>query len=132
MKKILDIFKKKEKEIEYEVVKSRSGLPIHILPLPDGINFDIEEEPEKEGNIMSEDYNKTSLEKLKRRLSEWLDWNMTLLEEEPEFEIKSEGKKLFIKVTEKGGRDIDNVKDYFMVLESLKDENEMNKEIETE
>ena len=131
MKKILDIFKKKEKEIEYEVVKSRSGLPIHILPLPDGINFDIEEEPEKEGNIMSEDYNKTSLDKLKRRLSEWLDWNMTLLEEEPEFEIKSEGKKLFIKVTEKGGRDIDNVKDYFMVLESLKDENEMNKEIET-
>jgi len=125
MKKILDIFKKKEKEIEYEVVKSRSGLPIHILPLPDGINFDIEEEPEKEGNIMSEDYNKTSLDKLKRRLSEWLDWNMTLLEEEPEFEIKSEGKKLFIKVTEKGGRDIDNVKDYFMVLESLKDESEM-------
>ena len=132
MKKILDIFKKKEKEIEYEVVKSRSGLPIHILPLPDGINFDIEEEPEKEGNIMSEDYNKTSLDKLKRRLSEWLDWNMTLLEEEPEFEIKSEGKKLFIKVTEKGGRDIDNVKDYFMVLESLKEENEMNEEIETE
>ena len=132
MKKILDIFKKKEKRIEYEVVKSRSGLPIHILPLPDGINFDIEEEPEKEGNIMSEDYNKTSLDKLKRRLSEWLDWNMTLLEEEPEFEIKSEGKKLFIKVTEKGGRDIDNVKDYFMVLESLKDENEMNEEIETE
>ena len=132
MKKILDIFKKKEKEIEYEVVKSRSGLPIHILPLPDGINFDIEEEPEKEGNIMSEDYNKTSLDKLKRRLSEWLDWNMTLLEEEPEFEIKSEGKKLFIKVTEKGGRDIDNVKDYFMVLGSLKDENKMNKEIETE
>jgi hypothetical protein len=132
MKKILDIFKKKEKEIEYEVVKSRSGLPIHILPLPDGINFDIEEEPEKEGNIMSEDYNKTSLDKLKRRLSEWLDWNMTLLEEEPEFQIKSEGKKLFIKVTEKGGRDIDNVEDYFMVLESLTDENEMNKEIETE
>ena len=132
MKKILDIFKKKEKEIEYEVVKSRSGLPIHILPLPDGINFDIEEEPEKEGNIMSEDYNKTSLDKLKRRLSEWLDWNMTLLEEEPEFEIKSEGKKLFIKVTEKGGRDIDDVTDYYMILESLKDENEMNEEIETE
>ena len=47
MKKILDLFKKKEKEIEYEVVKSRSGLPMYILPLPDGINFDIEEEPEK-------------------------------------------------------------------------------------
>ena len=81
---------------------------------------------------MSEDYNKTSLEKLKRRLSEWLDWNMTLLEEEPEFQIKSEGKILFLKVTEKGGRDIDNTKDYFMVLGSLKDENKMNKEIETE
>ena len=133
MKKILDIFKKKEKEIEYEVVKSRSGLPIHILPLPDGINFDIEEEPEKEGNIMSEDYNKTSLDKLKRRLSEWLDWNMTLLEEEPEFEIKSEGKKLFIKVTEEGGRDNENDgSNYYMILESLKDESEMNKEIETE
>jgi hypothetical protein len=73
---------------------------------------------------MIEDYNKTSLDKLKRRLSEWLDWNMTLLDEEPEFHIKEEGKKLFLKVTEKGGRDIDNVKDYFMVLESLTDENE--------
>ena len=47
MKKILDLFKKKEKEIDYEVVKSRSGLPMYVLPLPDGINFDIEEEPEK-------------------------------------------------------------------------------------
>lgn len=49
MKKILDLFKKKEKEIEYEVVKSRSGLPIFILPLPDGINF-TEDEPEKRSN----------------------------------------------------------------------------------
>jgi hypothetical protein len=46
MKKILDIFKNKDKEIEYEVVKSRSGLPMFVLPLPDGINFDIDE-PEK-------------------------------------------------------------------------------------
>ena len=46
MKEILDLFKKKEKEIEYEVVKSRSGLPIFVLPLPDGINF-TEDEPEK-------------------------------------------------------------------------------------
>ena len=81
---------------------------------------------------MSRDYNKTSLDKIKKPLSEWLDWNMTLLEEKPEFQIKSEGKKLFLKGTENGGRDIDNVKDYFMVLESLKDESEMNKEIETE
>ena len=49
MKKILDLFKKKEKEIEYEVVKSRSGLPIFVLPLPDGINF-TEDEPEKRSN----------------------------------------------------------------------------------
>ena len=49
MKKILDLFKKKEKKIEYEIVKSRSGLPIFILPLPDGINF-TEDEPEKRSN----------------------------------------------------------------------------------
>jgi hypothetical protein len=47
MKKILDIFKRKDKEIEYEVVKSRSGLPMFNLYLPDGINIDIEEEPER-------------------------------------------------------------------------------------
>ena len=47
MKKILDIFKKKEKEIDYEVVKSRSGLPMFVLPLPPGINFDTEDEPER-------------------------------------------------------------------------------------
>ena len=46
MKKILDLFKKKEKEIEYEVVKSRSGLPMFVIPLPPSINF-TEDEPEK-------------------------------------------------------------------------------------
>ena len=46
MKKILDLFKKKEKKIEYEVVKSRSGLPMFNLYLPDEINIDIDE-PEK-------------------------------------------------------------------------------------
>ena len=46
MKKILDIFKKKEKKIEYEVVKSRSGLPMFVIPLPPSINF-TEDEPEK-------------------------------------------------------------------------------------
>ena len=50
MKKILDLFKKKEKETDYEVVKSRSGLPMFVLPLPDGINFDTEDEPEKRSN----------------------------------------------------------------------------------
>ena len=46
MKKILDIFKRKEKETDYEVVKSRSGLPMFNLYLPDEMNIDIDE-PEK-------------------------------------------------------------------------------------
>ena len=50
MKKILDIFKKKEKETDYEVVKSRSGLPMFVIPLPPGINMDTDDEPKKKGN----------------------------------------------------------------------------------
>ena len=124
MKKILDIFKKKKKKTDYEIVKSRSGLPIHILPLPDGINFDIEED--------GMNFTKTSLDNLKGRLISWLDWNMSISEEK-EFHLKEEGKKLILKVTEEGGRDNENNgSNYYMVLESLKDENEMNKEIETE
>ena len=46
MKKILDIFRKKEEETDYEVVKSRSGLPMFVIPLPPSINF-TEDEPEK-------------------------------------------------------------------------------------
>ena len=46
MKKILDLFKKTEKKIEYEVVKSRSGLPMFNLYFPNEINIDIDE-PEK-------------------------------------------------------------------------------------
>ena len=42
MKKILDIFKKKEKKTDYEIVKSRSGLPMFVLPLPDGIQTDFD------------------------------------------------------------------------------------------
>ena len=42
MKKILDIFKEKEKKIEYEVVKSRSGLPMFVIPLPPEIQKDFE------------------------------------------------------------------------------------------
>jgi hypothetical protein len=40
---------KKEKEIEYEVVKSSSGLPMFVLPLPDGIDF-TKDEPQKRSN----------------------------------------------------------------------------------
>ena len=50
MKKILDLFKKKEKKIEYEVIKSRSDLPMYVLPLPPGINMDTDDEPEKRSN----------------------------------------------------------------------------------
>ena len=83
---------------------------------------------------MGYDYKKVSLDNLKRRLNGWLDWNMSISEEK-EFHIKEiytpVSKKLFIKVIETGGRDYENDgKDYFMVLESLKDENEMNEEIE--
>ena len=46
IKTFKSFFKKKEKETDYEVVKSRSGLPMFVLPLPDGINF-TEDEPEK-------------------------------------------------------------------------------------
>ena len=82
---------------------------------------------------LKDEYHKMSVEQLKERLSGWLDWNMSLLEEKPEFHIKEEDRKLFIKVTEEGGRDFMNDgTEYFMVLQSLKDESEMNEEIETE
>jgi hypothetical protein len=44
MNPILDLLKKKEKEIEYEIVKSRSGLPMYVLPIPEGINMDTEDD----------------------------------------------------------------------------------------
>ena len=82
---------------------------------------------------MIENYNKVTLENLKENLIDWFDWNMTLLDEEPEFQLKREDKKLFIKVIEKGSRDKENDgSNYYMILESLKDENEMNKEIRKE
>ena len=82
---------------------------------------------------MSEDYKKVSLDLLKERLSGWLDWNMSLLEEKPEFHIKEEDKGLIIKITEEGSRDFMNDgTEYYMVLQSLKDENEVKEEIEKE
>ena len=81
---------------------------------------------------MTEDYNKVSLDLLKERLNGWLDYNMSISEEK-EFHIKEEGKKLILKVTENGSRDKENEgQNYYMVMESLKDESEMNEEIETE
>jgi hypothetical protein len=90
---------------------------------------------EQSNSIQNSEYTsdifcKTSLDNLKGRLISWLDWNMTISEEK-EFHIKEEGKKLILKVTETGGRDYENDgTEYYMVMESLKDENEMNEEIE--
>ena len=80
------------------------------------------------------EYHKVSLEQLKEKFESWLDWNMDLLEEKPEFHIKEEeDRKLFIKITEEGGRDFMNDgTEYYMVLQSLKDENEVKEEIEKE
>ena len=49
IKTFKSFFKKKEKETDYEVVKSRSGLPMFVIPLPPSINF-TEDEPEKRSN----------------------------------------------------------------------------------
>ena len=44
MKKVLDLFKKKEKENPY-MVKGDNGLPLWVLPLPSCINMDTEDDP---------------------------------------------------------------------------------------
>jgi hypothetical protein len=76
------------------------------------------------------EYTKMSVELLKERFSGWLDWNMDLLEEEPEFHIKEENRTLFIKITEEGGDDFMNDgTEYYMILKPLKDEDEVEVEI---
>ena len=56
-----------------------------------------------------------------------------LLEEKPEFHIKEEDRKLFIKITEEGGEDFMNDgTEYYMILKPLKDEDEVEEEIEKE
>ena len=50
MKRFLDYFKKKGKESDYDVVKSRSGLPMFVIPLPPEINMDTDDEPKKKDN----------------------------------------------------------------------------------
>ncbi len=48
MKKILDIFKKKEEEKPY-VIMGDNKLPLWVLPLPSRINMDTVDEPKKKG-----------------------------------------------------------------------------------
>ena len=89
-------------------------------------------ETQKDFVLDDEEYHKVSLEQLKEKLESWLDWNMSISEEK-EFHIKEEDKKLFLKVTEEGGRDFMNDgTEYYMVLQSLKDEVELKDEIEKE
>ena len=90
------------------------------------------EEIQKDFVLDDEEYHKMSVEQLKERLSGWLDWNMTISEEK-EFHIKEEDRKLFIKITEEGGRDFMNDgTEYYMILKPLKDEDEVEEEIEKE
>ena len=90
------------------------------------------EETQKDFDLKDE-YHKMSVELLKERLSGWLDWNMSLLEEKPEFHIKEEDKGLIIKITEEGGEDFMNDgTEYYMILKPLKDEDEVEEEIEKE
>ena len=91
------------------------------------------EETQNDFVLDDEEYHKVSLEQLKEKLESWLDWNMDLLEEKPEFHIKEEDKKLFLKVTEEGGKDFMNDgTEYYMILKPLKDEDEVEEEIEKE
>ena len=90
-------------------------------------------ETQKDFVLDDEEYHKVSLEQLKEKLESWLDWNMSLLEEKPEFHIKEEDKGLIIKITEEGSRDFMNDgTEYYMILKPLKDENEVKEEIEKE
>ena len=88
---------------------------------------------------MSEDFDLTggyttmSVELLKERFSGWLDHNIDLIGKEPEFHIKEEDRTLYIKITEEGGEDFMNDgTEYYMILKSLKDEDEVEEEIEKE
>ena len=87
-------------------------------------DFDLNEE------YTSNIFCKISLERLKELFDGWLDWNMNLLEKEPEFHIKEEDRTLYIKVTEEGGEDFMNDgTEYYMILKPLKDEDEVEEEI---
>ena len=80
------------------------------------------------------EYTKMSVELLKERFSGWLDHNIDLIGKEPEFHIKEEEDKgLIIKITEEGSSDFMNDgTEYYMILKPLKDEDEVEEEIEKE
>ena len=91
------------------------------------------EETQNDFVLDDEEYHKVSLEQLKEKLESWLDWNMDLLDKQPEFHIKEQDKGLIIKITEEGGEDfMDDGTEYYMILKPLKDEDEVEEEIEKE
>ena len=83
---------------------------------------------------LTDEYTKMSVELLKERFSGWLDHNIDLIGKEPEFHIKKgEDKGLIIKITEEGSSDFMNDgTEYYMILKPLKDEDEVEEEIEKE
>ena len=81
---------------------------------------------------LKNEYTKMSVELVKERFSGWLDWNMSISEEK-EFHIKEQDKGLIIKITEEGGEDfMEDGTEYYMILKPLKDEDEVEEEIEKE
>ena len=80
-----------------------------------------------------DEYHKMSLDQLKTRFLGWLEYNFKEMEKEPDIHIKEKDKGLIIKITEEGGEDfMDDGTEYYMILKPLKDENEMEDEIEKE
>ena len=95
------------------------------------------EEIQKDFVLDETEYKKVSLDLLKSMLCGWLDFEMEKKydkeEPEPEFNLKRENNKLFLTITEEGSEDfMDEGSEYFMVLKSLKDEDDMKQEIEFE
>ena len=86
-----------------------------------------------DGEYTSNIFCKISSDLLKERFSGWLDQNIDFIGKEPEFHIKEENRTLFIKITEEGGDDFMNDgTEYYMILKPLKDEDEVEEEIEKE
>ena len=47
-------FNKKKEKKDYEIVKSRSNLPMFVLPIPDSVDLTtVDDEPEKVPSIVS-------------------------------------------------------------------------------
>ena len=47
-------FNKKKEKKEYEIVKSRSNLPMFVLPIPDSVDLTtVDDEPEKVQSIVT-------------------------------------------------------------------------------